>query len=196
MHVLGNKERGVFYDHVRITKIVTGIVRLVNAHIWDPVTVSGHQLFTATLIVPKSDQKTIEAVDIAIKNALKEGAAARGKYVVKAKRFLPWHDGDAAETHPLFAGSYYLNASSLTAPSNVDHRVLPVTDPSLIASGCRIRAALSFFPLFHDANGGIGCELGSIQKAQIGEKIEIIPNISFEQFEGDFLRIIQKHIAD
>lgn len=45
------------------TKVVTGVVRLSYANVWEPVSVNGGTpKFSVSLIIPKSDTKTIEAI--------------------------------------------------------------------------------------------------------------------------------------
>ena len=56
------------------TAITTGIVRLSYAHIFEPAAdLSGNIKYQATLLVPKSDTKTIKAVEDAIEEAKQLG---------------------------------------------------------------------------------------------------------------------------
>ena len=59
------------------TKVVTGIVRLSYANIWDPkAPVSGGDpRYSCSLIIPKSDKATVQKVEAAIEAAYKEGEA-------------------------------------------------------------------------------------------------------------------------
>lgn len=56
------------------TAITTGIVRLSYAHIFEPAAdLSGNIKYQATLLVPKSDTKTISEVEKAIEEAKQLG---------------------------------------------------------------------------------------------------------------------------
>ena len=50
------------------TKVVTGIVRLSYANVWEPTSVNGGTpKYGVSLIIPKSDKKTITAINKAMK---------------------------------------------------------------------------------------------------------------------------------
>ena len=61
------------------TKVVTGIVRLSYANIWDPkAPVSGGDpRYSCSLIIPKSDTETVDAINRAIDCAIQEGRSRR-----------------------------------------------------------------------------------------------------------------------
>ena len=59
------------------TKVVTGVVRLSYEHVWEPASVNGsNPKYSVSLIIPKSDTKTIAAINAAVENAIKNGAGA------------------------------------------------------------------------------------------------------------------------
>lgn len=60
------------------TKVVTGIVRLSYANIWDPkAPVSGGDpCYSCSLIIPKSDTETVDAINRAIRLARSRRASA------------------------------------------------------------------------------------------------------------------------
>ena len=61
------------------TKVVTGVVRLSYEHVWEPASVNGsNPKYSVSLIIPKSDAKTIAAINQAIDNAIRDGAAKFG----------------------------------------------------------------------------------------------------------------------
>lgn len=58
------------------TKVVTGIVRLSYEHVWEPASINGsNPKYSVSLIIPKDDVKTIAAINQAVENAIKDGAA-------------------------------------------------------------------------------------------------------------------------
>lgn len=61
------------------TKIVTGIVRLSYANVWEPASINGsNPKYSVSLIIPKSDTKTIADINAAVDAAIKDGAAKFG----------------------------------------------------------------------------------------------------------------------
>ena len=104
------------------TKVVTGIVRLSYANIWEPASVNGGTpKYSVSLIIPKSDTKTIAAINAAVDAAIKQGAAKfGGKIPNKAALKLPLRDGDTEREDEAYKDSYFVNANSTTAPQIVD----------------------------------------------------------------------------
>ena len=49
------------------TKVITGIVRLSYANVWEPKSINGGaEKYSVSLIIPKSDTKTIAAINAAV----------------------------------------------------------------------------------------------------------------------------------
>lgn len=74
------------------TKVVTGInTRLSYANIWEPKSINGgKEKYSVSLIIPKSDQKTVTAIEKAIDAAIQEGIGKfGGKKPNKATLKLP-----------------------------------------------------------------------------------------------------------
>ena len=54
-------------NHKNPTKVVTGVVRLSYANVWEPASINGsNPKYSVSLIIPKSDTKTIEKIRAAI----------------------------------------------------------------------------------------------------------------------------------
>ena len=54
------------------TKVVTGVVRLSYANVWEPASVNGsNPKYSVSLIIPKEDKATIDAINRAVENAIK-----------------------------------------------------------------------------------------------------------------------------
>jgi Protein of unknown function (DUF2815). len=103
------------------TKVVTGIVRFSYAHVFEPQSIEegGDKKYSVSLIIPKSDKKTIAEIEKAI-NALKEEYKTKnGKLPAKFK--IPLRDGDEEkEDDETYANSVFLSASSKSKPGVVD----------------------------------------------------------------------------
>ena len=101
------------------TKVVTGInTRLSYANVWEPKSINGSkEKYSVSLIIPKSDQKTVAAIEKAIDTAIQEGIGKfGGKKPNKANLKLPLRDGDVERDDAAYQDSYFINANSITAP--------------------------------------------------------------------------------
>lgn len=155
------------------TKVVTGIVRLSYANVWEPASINGGTpKYSVSLIIPKSDQKTIDAINAAVDAAIKDGAAKfGGKIPNKAALKLPLRDGDIEREDEAYKDSYFVNANSTTAPQIVDRSVQPILDRAEVYSGCYARVSVNFYAFNSNGNRGIACGLGNIQKVKDGEPL-------------------------
>ena len=58
------------------TKVVTGVVRLSYANVWEPASIKGGTpKYSVSLIIPKDDEKTLAAINAAIDAAIKDGVS-------------------------------------------------------------------------------------------------------------------------
>ena len=155
------------------TKVVTGIVRLSYANVWEPASINGsNPKYSVSLIIPKSDTKTIAAINAAVDAAIKDGVAKFGGKVPPTGALkLPLRDGDAERDDEAYKGAYFVNANSTTAPQIVDKAVQPILDRSEVYSGCYARVSINFYAFNTNGNKGIACGLGNIQKVRDGEPL-------------------------
>ena len=128
--------------------------------------------YSVSLIIPKSDTKTIAAINQAIDNAIRDGAAKfGGKIPPKGALKLPLRDGDTEREDEAYRDAYFINANSTTAPQIVDRSVQPILDRSEVYSGCYARVSINFYAFNSNGNRGIACGLGNIQKVRDGEPL-------------------------
>lgn len=155
------------------TKVVTGTVRLSYANVWEPKSINGGaEKYSVSLIIPKSDKKTIAAINAAVDAAIDEGLAKfGGKKPNKAAIKLPLRDGDTERDDEAYADSYFVNANSQTPPQIVDQNVNPIMDRSEIYSGVYARVSISFYAFNSNGNKGVACGLGNIQKVRDGQPL-------------------------
>lgn len=155
------------------TKVVTGIVRLSYANVWEPTSINGsNPKYSVSLIIPKSDTKTLTDINAAIDAAIEQGVGKfGGKKPNKAALKLPLRDGDTERDDEAYKNSYFVNANSTTAPQIVDRAVNPIIDRSEVYSGCYARASINFYAFNSNGNRGIACGLGNIQKVRDGEPL-------------------------
>ena len=155
------------------TNVVTGIVRLSYANVWEPASINGSKpKYSVSLIIPKGDTKTIADINAAIDAAIQEGAAKfGGKIPNKAALKLPLRDGDIERDDEAYKGSYFVNANSTTAPEVVDRSLQRILDRNEVYSGCYARVSINFYAFNSNGNRGIACGLGNIQKVRDGEPL-------------------------
>lgn len=155
------------------TKVITGKVRLSYPHLFTPKAANenAEPKYSASLIIPKSDTKTLEKIEKAIETAKQEGI---GKFGGKIPAVLkePLRDGDAERPDdPAYADSYFLNASSKNAPGVIDQSKRKLTSDDDIYAGCYVRASLNFYAFNASGNRGIAVGLNNVQKWADGERL-------------------------
>lgn len=155
------------------TKVVTGVIRLSYANVWEPKSINGGaEKYSVSLIIPKTDTKTISAINAAVDAAIEEGKGKfGGKIPNKAALKLPLRDGDAERDDEAYKDAYFLNANSTTAPQIVDKAVNPILERSEVYSGVYARVSINFYAFNSNGNRGIACGLGNIQKIRDGEPL-------------------------
>jgi len=164
-------------DQVDLTKVITGVCRLSYANIWQAKSINGGKpKFSTSVLIPKSDTATVNRIKAAIKVAYEEGESklkGTGKTVPPlAALKTPLRDGDTERPDdPAYAGHWFVNANSDTAPGVVDVNRQPIIDTSEIYSGVYARASLSFYAFNSNGNKGIACGLQNIQKVRNGESL-------------------------
>jgi hypothetical protein len=164
---------------VNPTKVITGEVRLSFANVWEPKSINGGTpKYSVSLIIPKSDKRTLDKIKAAIQAAYTEGEGklkGNGKTVPSlAVLKTPLRDGDAERPDDeAYADSYFINANSGTAPGIVDNQQepQPITVRSEIYSGVYARASVNFYAFNSNGNKGIACGLNNIQKLRDGEPL-------------------------
>ena len=179
---------------VNPTKVVTGVVRLSYANVWEPKSINGGaEKYSVSLIIPKSDTKTIAAINAAVDAAIEEGRGKfGGKIPNKAALKLPLRDGDIDRPDDeAYANSYFINANSASAPEIVGKDLNPVMSRSEVYSGVYARVSMNFYAFNSNGNRGIACGLGNIQKIRDGEplggKSSAADDFNSEYEEDDFL---------
>ena len=160
--------------NVRKTKVITGKnTRLSYFHGWEPTSINGGpERYSVSVLIPKDDKETVKAINDAVDVAIEEGIAKfGGKKPNKAAIKLPLRDGDTEREDEAYAGHWFINANSKTAPQIVDKAVKPILDRDEVYSGCYARVSLNFYAFNSNGNKGIACGLGNIQKIRDGEPL-------------------------
>ena len=159
-------------------KVITGPnTRWSYANVWEPKSINGGTpKYSVSLIIPKSDTKTVAKIKAAIEAAYREGEAklkVNGKSVPALSVLkTPLRDGDLERPDdPAYAGSYFVNANATSAPGIVDADRNPILTRSEVYSGVYGRASISFYAFNSSGNKGIACGLNNLQKIRDGEPL-------------------------
>jgi len=160
------------------TKVITGPnTRWSYANIWEPRSINGGvPKFSVSLIIPKSDTKTLNKIKVAIEAAYNEGQSklkGNAKTVPPLSAIKqPLRDGDLERPDDeAYANSYFVNANSATAPGIVDANLDPILERSEVYSGVYGRASINFYAFNSNGNRGIACGLNNLQKLRDGESL-------------------------
>lgn len=157
------------------TKVITGKVRFSYAHVFEPVAMAEGQdaKYQVSLIIPKSDLKTLEKIEKAIEAAKvvgKDKISKNGKLMPGLK--MPLRDGDEDRPdNPEYADSMFINCSSKLKPGIVDKDLNPIMSQDEFYSGCYGRASINFYAFNNAGNRGIACGLNNLQKLADGEPL-------------------------
>ena len=159
-------------------KVITGPeTRWSYANVWEARSINGGTpKFSVSLIIPKSDTRTLDKIKAAIEAAYKEGEAklkGNGRSVPALSAIkTPLRDGDLERPDDeAYADSYFVNANSATAPGIVDANLDPILERSEVYSGVYGRASINFYAFNSNGNKGIACGLNNLQKIRDGESL-------------------------
>lgn len=162
-------------NQMRATKVVTGKVRFSYLHVFTPKAIdeSSEPKYSASILIPKSDEQTLTAIKKAIEAATIQGKEKwGGKVPIGLKS--PLRDGD---TDPIkagdetYAGCMFINASSKTKPGLIFKNKMPITNEEELYSGCYGRASINFYPFTMSVNKGIAAGLNNLMKLEDGEPL-------------------------
>ena len=179
-------------------KVITGPdTRWSYANVWEPKAIEGGTpKYSVSLIIPKSDTRTVAKIRAAIEAAYKEGEAklkGSGRSVPPLAAIRnPLRDGDIERPDdPAYANAYFINANSATAPGIVDADRNPVLTRSSVYSGVYGRASINLYAFNSNGNKGIACGLNNLQLIRAGEplggKASVEADFADDDDEDDFL---------
>ena len=156
------------------TKVITGLVRFSYLQVFEPSKVGDSEdlKYSVSLIIPKSDKKTVAAIQKAVAAATEAGKDSKFGGKVPKTLKNPLRDGDEErEDDPAYANAWFLTANSKTKPGLVDKDVNPILDREELYSGCYGKASITFYAFDVKGNKGIACCLNHLQKIKDGENL-------------------------
>lgn len=166
------------------TRVTTGKARFCYANVWQPKkNDSGKEVYSVTIVIPKSDDLTYKKVMTAIESVYNESAdilKGTKKTVPSLGDIkIPLRDGDEErEGDEIFAGCYFINATSIYAPGIFDADRNVIVDKEQVYSGCYGRASISFYAYNKKGGVGIACGLRGLQKLEDGEQLGGFANVA------------------
>lgn len=171
------------------TKVVTGKVRFSYVNIFKARSFEGgDEKYSISLIIDKEDKATLEKINRAVQEAIKEGISSKWNGKKPANLKLPLRDGDTdREDSPEYEGKYFLNANSNQKPGIVDRELMEIIDPEEVYSGCYGRASINFFPFNSNGNKGVGVGLNNIQKLSDGDHLGAERASAEDDFGDEFM---------
>lgn len=159
------------------TKVTTGKVRFCYANVFEPTAMNEGDIpkYNICILIPKDDEKTVNAIRKAIEAAKQAGKAKlankNGQIPANAALKLPLRDGDAERPDdPAFENMYFINANSNRRPGIVDKNLAPIMEREEFYSGCYGRASINFYA-FNVSSKGIAAGLNNLQKLSDGEML-------------------------
>lgn len=158
--------------------MLTGVFRASYAYVFEPQASQngGEPKYQITMLIPKSDTATVQAIQAGINQALQDGLQRVFGGQMPVRPETPLYDGDGVRKNgePFgeeCRGHWVVRASSKSRPSVVDINVQPIIDPNAFYSGCFARATVNFFAYNKNGNRGVACGLNNVQKIADGEPL-------------------------
>lgn len=150
--------------------------------------------YQAVLLIPKTDEKTIAAINAAIDAAVQD-AVTRGtiKQAIDPTmtQYPPLRDGDRPKNNgeprgDAYQGHWFISAKAPESrkPFIVDGNVRPILDQSEVYSGMYVNAAVQFYVYSTSGNVGVAASLNGIQKVKDGERLGAEPTTAEDVFSA------------
>lgn len=150
---------------VNETKVVFGPCRLSFTHVFNKYSPNGEGegKYMTNVLIPKSEKKTIKALDQAIEAAKKAGVVSKWGGKEPKKLDMPLRDGDDKEDD-VYQDHFYINAKCNTRPGVVDKNKNPIVDEEEMYSGVWAFVSVTFYAYDASGNRGVACGLNNLMK--------------------------------
>lgn len=158
------------------TQVVTGKVRFSYCYVFEPQVIEEGEKpkYSVSIIIPKSDTKTLQVIERAIEAAKQAGKSkvADKNGNIPANLKTPLRDGDEERPDdPAYANAMFIGANSFRKPGIVDKNLNAIMSQEEFYSGCYGRASLTFYAYNIGKSKGIACGLQNLQKLEDGEPL-------------------------
>jgi len=157
------------------TKIVIGPLRLSYPKLFVPeANDKGVLKYSAAFLVPKSDTKTIAAINAAVEAAKVVGLTTKWNNKIPPNLKMPLRDGDVEKDAPEYAGHMFFNANSNNKPIVLDRAKNKLDEDKfgeIIYAGCYVYASFNAFAFDEKGNRGLSLGLQGVMKWKDGERL-------------------------
>lgn len=151
---------------VKDNKVVFGPVRLSYTHLFNRYAPEGSTddgKFMTNALIPKTEKKTIKAIETAVQNAKQSAIVSKWGGKEPKKLDMPLRDGDEKDDET-YKDMMYVNAKCSTRPGIVDKQRNPITDEEEIYSGVWAILSVNFYGYDVSGNRGVACGLNNVMK--------------------------------
>lgn len=157
---------------VQDNKVVFGPCRLSYTHLLEKYVPEGggEGKYMTNVLIPKSEKKTIAAIESAIESAKKSGIVSKWGGKEPKKLDMPLHDGDEKDDE-IYEGHLYVNAKCNTKPGVVDKNKVAIMDEEEVYSGMWAYISVTFYAYDVNGNKGIACGLNNVMKFKDDERL-------------------------
>ena len=156
------------------TKVITGKVRFSYAFLSKPKQNDrGEDKFSVTILLPKSDKATYNALRAAEREAAEKKFPGKPDAFYKAIKSVI-HDGDGLRPGgeafgPECKGCWVFTASTSDRPGCIDEDLQPLMEP--IKSGDYGRVSINMYGFDTAGNRGVAAGLNNVQLLERGESL-------------------------
>lgn len=171
---------------VKNRKVTFGPCRLSYVHLLEKHSFEGSQedgKYSVSILIPKKEKDTLDAIKEAIGNAQEEFASVRWGGKAPKKLTLPLSDGDERDDEA-YAGHYYINAKSNSKPGVVDREFNPITEEEEVYSGMWGLCSVSFYGYDKGVNKGIAAAIDNVMKWKDDDRLGGGKESAEADFEG------------
>jgi len=159
------------------TQLVTGKARFSYLHVFEPTAIDENSpaKYSVSLIIPKTDKKTVAAIKAAIAQLSADWMTKNNKKVLPSNFKIALRDGDEERPEDeAYEDCYFVNASSQKKPGIVKKGPMgieKISDEEELYSGCFGKADINFYLFDKAGNKGIACGLNNLLKLEDGESL-------------------------
>lgn len=153
------------------TTITIGPVRFSYLACWEPKAINEGDTpkYSVSAIIPKSDTKTIKAIEAAIEVAKQSGKDTKFAGKIPANLKLPLRDGDLErDEDDAYKDSMFVNCHATNKPGIVDVNRNPVMDKDEVYSGAYGYLNVTFYPYNSGGSKGVAAGFNHLMKTKDG----------------------------
>lgn len=153
-------------------RVIVGPAVLCYVHLtekYDPDN-TGKGKYACTLLIPKSEKATVQALQAAIEAAKLQGKQTKWEGRIPAKLDIALRDGNEKEDETMH-NHWVIVAKTDRRPEVVDRDRMPIFDSEQIYSGMKAIVSITLYPYKVSGNAGIAAALNNVMKTHDGQRL-------------------------